>query len=416
MNRLVLPGARRGGVTVPASKSQAHRLLICAALSGGETLLRCDGISDDIAATARCLSAMGSDIREVPEGLLVLPGTAPQGEAALPCCESGSTLRFLIPVLGALGLTGVFRMEGKLPSRPLSPLKELCCGSGMTIRQEGALLRCSGLLRPGEYEIAGNISSQFVSGLLMALPLLPGNSRLRVTGKVESADYIAMTEDALTKSGVRWEKEGWEYRIPGCQRPSLPRELTVERDWSSAAFFLVMGALSPAGITLRGLDTASRQGDRKALAILREFGAELTEGPEGITVRRGPLRGIRIDAAQIPDLIPALSVLAAAAEGETVICNAGRLRLKESDRLRTTAAMLRALGAEAAETEDGLRIRGRKKLAGGSVDAAGDHRIAMSAAAAASAAEGPVTVLGAECVKKSYPRFWDDLEALEVTE
>ena len=415
MNRIVLPGARSGSVTVPASKSQAHRLLICAALGVRETLIRCDGISDDIAATVRCLNALGANIEETAEGLRVLPRTAPTEEAVLPCGESGSTLRFLLPILGALGQTGVFRMEGRLPQRPLEPLNGLCCGMGMTIRKEGPLLFCEGQLRPGSYEIPGDISSQYVSGLLMALPLLPGESRLRVTGKVESADYIAMTEDALLKSGLRWEKEGWDYRIPGGQTPLPPPEMTVERDWSAAAFFLVMGALSPAGITLRGLDTASRQGDRRVLSILREFGAELAEGPEGVTVRRGKLRGIGLDASQIPDLVPVLSVLAAAAAGETTIAHAERLRLKESDRLQTTAAMLRALGADADQTEDGLRITGGKTLAGGVADAAGDHRIAMSAAAAAAASEGAVTVLGAECVKKSYPRFWEDLEALEVT-
>ena len=414
MNRLILPGPRSGNVTVPASKSQAHRLLICAALGSRETLIRCDGVSEDIAATIRCLNALGAGITETAEGLRVRPRNAPAEAAELPCSESGSTLRFLIPVLGALGQAGTFRMEGKLPSRPLSPLKELCCEKGMTILREGPLLRCEGQLCPGDYEIPGDISSQFISGLLMALPLLPAESRLRVTGNVESVAYIAMTEDALAKSGIRWEKEGWDYRIPGGQKPSLPAEFTVERDWSAAAFFLVMGAMSPAGITLRGLDAASRQGDKQALPILQEFGADIEEGPEGVTVRRGRLRGVCLDASQIPDLVPALSVLAAAAEGETRICRAGRLRLKESDRLQTTAAMLRALGADIRETEDGLRIVGRGILLGGSADAAGDHRIAMSAAAAASAAEGAVTVLGTECVKKSYPRFWEDLEALEV--
>ncbi len=415
MNRVVLPGARSGSVTVPASKSQAHRLLICAALGKRETLIRCEGISDDIAATVRCLNALGALIAETGEGLRVKPRSAPRAEAELPCGESGSTLRFLLPVLGALGQTGVFHMEGRLPERPLEPLAALLREKGMRIRREGPFLRCEGQLRPGSYEIPGDISSQFVSGLLMALPLLPGESRLRVTGRVESEDYIAMTEDALTKSGVRWEKEGWDYRIPGAQQPALPPTLTVERDWSSAAFFLVMGALSPAGITLRGLDPASRQGDKRVLSILREFGAEITEEPEGVTVRRGKLRGIGIDASRIPDLVPVLSVLAAAAEGETAVFHAERLRLKESDRLQTTAALLRALGADAAETADGLRIIGGKPLAGGVADAAGDHRIAMSAAAAAAASEGAVTVLGAECVKKSYPGFWEDLEALEVT-
>ncbi len=416
MNRTVLPGPRSGCVTVPASKSQAHRLLICAALGGGETLLRCDGVSADIAATVRCLNALGAEIAGTPEGLRVRPRTSPVQEAELSCGESGSTLRFLIPILGALGQEGVFRMEGRLPSRPLSPLKELCCEMGMSISREGALLRCGGRLRPGAYVLPGDVSSQFISGLLMALPLLPGDSSLRVTGKVESAHYIAMTEEALRKSGVRFEKTGWEYRIPGGQKPALPPDLTVERDWSGAAFFLTLGALSPTGILVRGMDLSSRQGDKRVLDILRQFGAEACQMPEGVAVRKGTLRGIELDASQIPDLVPVLSVAAAAAEGETRIVNAGRLRLKESDRLQTTATMLRALGAEAEETEDGLRIVGRPRLTGGSADAAGDHRIAMSAAVAAAASSESVTVLGAECTAKSYPRFWEDLEALEVIE
>jgi len=284
----------------------------------------------------------------------------------------------------------------------------------MEIRQEGGLLRFSGLLRAGDYTLPGNVSSQYISGLLLALPLLPGDSALHITGNIESADYVAMTEDALRKSGVRFDRRGRDYAIPGLQRPALPDGCAVERDWSGAAFFLSMGALSPAGVTLRGMDTASRQGDRRVLDILRGFGAAVTQGPEGLTVRRGTLRGQTVDAAQIPDLVPVLSAVAAVAEGETRIVNAARLRLKESDRLATVAAMLRALGADIRETEDGLRIRGAEALNGGRAASAGDHRIAMSAAVAASACTGPVTVLGAECAGKSYPRFWEDLELLEV--
>ncbi len=415
MNVTVAPGPRRGRVTPPASKSQAHRLLICAALGEGETLLRCDGISRDIAATAACLRGLGAEIAEEDGALRVRPGAAGTGDGVLPCGESGSTLRFLLPLAGALGRSAVFLMEGQLPRRPLSPLWELLCGGGMELTREGNKLSCRGRLRPGDYRIPGSVSSQFVSGLLMALPLLPGDSTLEVTGAVESADYIAMTEEALLLAGIRLEKEGCRWRIPGSQRPALPPELTVERDWSAAAFFLCAGALSPAGITVAGMDPASRQGDRRIAELLRAFGAEVLEGPEGLAVRRSALRGLEIDASQIPDLVPALSVVAAAAEGETRIVNARRLRLKESDRLETTAAMLSALGADIRQTEDGLRIRGRTRLRGGTAEAAGDHRIAMSAAVAAGACASPVTVLGAECAEKSYPRFWADLEALEVT-
>ncbi len=415
MNHTVLPGPRRGSVAVPASKSQAHRLLICAALGEGETTLRCDGISRDIEATIRCLRAMGAQIEE-EAGTLRLRAieNVPEGEVLLPCSESGSTLRFLLPAAGALGLRAVFRMEGKLPQRPLDDLARALCAGGMELRQEGSALYASGQLRPGKFTLPGNVSSQYISGLLMALPRLEGDSLLRVTGPVESADYIAMTEDALEKSGILLEKEGQDYRIPGFQRPRLPGELRVERDWSGAAFFLALGALSEGGVTARDMDPASRQGDRRIVSLLRDFGASVTEEHGNITAKRGSLRGLDVDAGQIPDLVPVLSVLAAAAEGETRIIHAGRLRLKESDRLETTAGMLSALGAEIRERSDGLLIRGKPALRGGAAESAGDHRIAMSAAVAAGACRAEVTVLGAECAAKSYPRFWEDLESLEV--
>ncbi len=415
MNRTVLPGIRRGAVVPPASKSQAHRLLICAALGDGETVLRCDGLSRDIEATIRCLRAMGAEIEEEAGAIRLraiekLPGK----EIVLPCFESGSTLRFLLPAVGALGLRAVFRMEGKLPQRPMTDLVRALSAQGMEIRQEGGALYASGRLRPGTFTLPGNVSSQYISGLLMALPRLEGDSTLRVTGPVESADYIAMTEDALEKSGIQLEKAGQDYRIPGLQRPRLPGELRVERDWSGAAFFLALGAFSDEGVTVRDMDPASRQGDRRIVSLLRDFGAIVTEENGDVTAKRGTLRSLDIDAGQIPDLVPVLSVLAAAAEGETRIIHAGRLRLKESDRLETTAGMLSALGAEIRETEDGLLIHGKPALSGGTAEAAGDHRIAMSAAVAAAVCQKEVTILGAECAAKSYPRFWEDLESLEV--
>ena len=415
MTCTVLPGMRQGAVTPPASKSQAHRLLICAALGDGETVLRCDGISNDIEATIRCLRAMGAELEE-EAGIIRLRAIEklPGKEAVLPCGESGSTLRFLLPAVGALGLRAVFQLEGKLPQRPMGELVKALSAQGMEIRQEGSMLYASGRLRPGTFALPGNVSSQYISGLLMALPRLEGDSLLRVTGKMESADYVAMTEDALEKSGIKLEKEGQDYRIQGVRRPRLPGELRVERDWSGAAFFLALGALSDGGVTARDMDPASRQGDRRIVSLLRDFGAIVAEENGNVTARRGSLRGLEIDAGQIPDLVPVLSVVASAAEGETRIRHAARLRLKESDRLDTTSKMLSALGAEIRETEDGLLIRGKPALAGGTAEAAGDHRIAMSAAVAAAVCGKEVTILGAECAAKSYPRFWEDLERLEV--
>ena len=417
MNQLVRPGPRSGCVRIPASKSRAHRLLICAALSGGEHRLICRGISRDIEATMACLRGMGFEIDLEGDAISVRPAEKrPEKDVLLPCGESGSTLRFLLPVAGALGLEGEFLMEGRLPERPLQPLWSLLESGGMKLVRQGDRLRFSGQLRPGKYAIPGNISSQYISGLLFALPLLAGESRLTVTGKIESADYIAMTEDALSLFGVPMIRQEHTYIIPGRGyqqgNASVPNPLRVEADWSSAAFFLTMGALSPAGVTVQGMELGSRQGDRRILELLAGFGAEVIVSEEEITVRRRELHGQRIDASGIPDLVPVLAAAAAAAEGETVIEHAERLRLKESDRLQTVSAMLRGLGAEIQETADGLIIRGRELLQGGTVSSYNDHRIAMSAAVAAAACREPVTVEGAECTEKSFPGFWHILQAI----
>ena len=414
MTRVVESGPRTGAVRIPASKSQAHRLLICAALGQNETRIRCEGLSRDIRATVDCLCALGAEIRQRgPDELLVAPiRETPRGLRRLPCGESGSTLRFLLPLVGALGAEAVFLREGRLPERPLSPLDGQLRDHGMLLESRGAELYCSGGLIPGDYELPGDISSQYISGLLMALPLLAGDSTLTVTGKRESEAYVRMTEDALALSGLRIGKRDWRYEIPGSQRARLPERVEVEGDWSNAAFFLCMGALSPEGVTVTGLNSASSQGDRAVLRLLREFGVTVREEPDAIRVSGGELHGILIDAAPIPDLIPVLSVVAAAAEGETRVINAGRLRLKESDRLRSTAKLLDALGARVREEQDGLRIAGGRQLHGAVTDACGDHRIAMSAAVAATVCDGAVTIPGAECVEKSYPGFWNDLDSL----
>ncbi len=415
MTATVSPGPRAGRVTIPASKSQAHRLLICAALGREPVELVCGGPSADILATAKCLNALGADIQQIaPDRFSVRPiAAAPGGRAQLACGESGSTLRFLLPLVGALGAEGTFVMEGRLPQRPLAPFDTVLKEHGMTLQQEGDLLRCGGQLRPGDYSLPGNVSSQYISGLLMALPRLAGNSTLTVTGHMESAGYVAMTEDALRLSGIRFTREGQTWRIPGGQRCRLPQLCRVEGDWSNAAFFLCAGALSPGGITVEGLSLTSSQGDRAVVDILRAFGAQVTEGDGSVTVRKGTLRGVTIDAAPIPDLIPTLSAVAAAAEGTTYIENAGRLRLKESDRLKSTAALLSTLGGQVEEQEAGLVIHGRAQLEGGTADPWNDHRIAMAAAVAACACRGPVTVTDSQCVAKSYPRFWEDFQQLK---
>lgn len=414
MNKTILPGARTGEVHIPASKSQAHRMLLCAAMGEKEVTLRCRGLSKDILATVACLKALGASVDAEGEVLHLRPVSAPPpGLCPLPCGESGSTLRFLLPLVGVLGASAVFEREGRLPERPIEPLRRELCRNGMDIRSDGARLSCSGQLRPGAFSLPGNISSQYISALLMTLPLLEGESTLHIEGALESAAYVAMTEEVLRLGGVRTEKTGAGYRIPGGQHCRFAPELSVEGDYSNAAFFLCAGALSERGIRVTGLDPQSRQGDRAIVPLLEEMGAQVASDGSSVTVKRAALHGITIDASPIPDLIPVLSVVAAAASGETRVIHAQRLRLKESDRLHSTTQMLRALGAEAEELPDGLVIRGGRTLAGGTVDACGDHRIAMSAAVAGGICRGAVTICGSECVQKSYPDFWTDFQQLK---
>ena len=416
MNVTIQPGPRQGRVRIPASKSQAHRLLLCAALGEGETELLCGGLSADIRATMDCLRALGAGIWQEGERLRVKPiRTAPRS-CALPCGESGSTLRFLLPQAGALGTEAVFHRKGRLPQRPLRPLDEELRSHGMKLREEGEALYASGMLTAGDYTLPGNVSSQFISGLLMALPQLPGDSRLTVTGDLESAGYVAMTEDALAESGIRWQRTGQVWSIPGGQRFRPPRLCQVEGDWSNAAFFLCAGALSRRGVTVEGLSLRSSQGDQAVLRLLRRFGAEVTEREGAVTVRSGMLHGVTVDAGPIPDLIPTLSVVAAASVGDSRMENARRLRDKESDRLEGTAALIRDLGGSARVEGDTLIIHGRGGLRGGNASVLGDHRLAMAAAIAACACRESVTVDDSRCVEKSYPRFWEDFRQLKGEE
>ena len=416
MNRTVAPGDLSGSFRAPASKSHAHRLLICAALGRAPVTVFCDTFSDDILATIDCLRAMGAEITTDGSRIVVTPISAENRESELcklRCKESGSTLRFLLPVVGALGLDAVFEMEGRLPERPLHPFDDVLIAHGMNIRKQGCELFVSGKLTSGAYRLPGNISSQYLSGLLFALPLLDGDSTLEITSALQSANYLAMTEQAVQESGIRFKKEALIFDIPGKQTYHLPDGLAAEGDWSGAAFFLCAGALSEAGILAQGLTAFSSQADKAVLEILRRFGASITQQPDGIFVKRGALHGISIDAGPIPDLIPAVAAVAAYADGETAITNAERLRLKESDRLHTIAETLNSLGGHAEELPDGLVITGQKTLSGGTADSFGDHRIAMLAAILASGAEAPICVKRAECTSKSYPNFWQTLESLK---
>lgn len=413
MTKVIEPGERSGSVLIPASKSQAHRAVILAALGSHDVEITCKGISNDIIATADCMNSAGANIEIRDNKISVSPAEKAQHSSVFECGESGSTLRFLLPVFGALGVEGEFIPKGRLIDRPLYPMDEALIAHGMSIRKTETTIQFSGKLTSGDYEIPGDVSSQYITGLLMALPILEGDSTLRVTGTLQSKGYVRMTEELLIKSGIEYTHKGDTYFIKGSQKSDLGDRFTVEGDYSNAAFYLCMGALSHDGITVMGLNPDSSQGDKAAISVLKEMGADVTTDGSSVTVRKGKLKGVTIDASQIPDLIPTLSVVASVCEGETNIVNAGRLRIKESDRIASTCALINNLGGNARALPDGIVITGVGNLAGGTVDSCNDHRIAMSAAVAATASTCKVTVLDSGCVRKSYPDFWDDFETLK---
>jgi 3-phosphoshikimate 1-carboxyvinyltransferase len=380
------------------------------------TTIECESGSDDIAATADCLSALGAKIEREAGVYIVHPLKRETCDTAtLGCGESGSTFRFMLPIVGALGCKASFILKGRLPERPLSPLYEELVRHGAELSPQGSVpFYASGRLTPGRYSLDAGVSSQFISGLLFALPLLEGDSELQLTGQAESFPYIELTLAMLEIFGIQTEFKDNIFYIPGGQTYRSPGKAHVEGDWSNAAFWLSAGAVGKGSITCTNLNFKSRQGDRAILDILSKFGAsiEVKEKDSAVTVSGGKLRGIEIDARDIPDLVPVLAVVGSRAEGTTVIRNAARLRTKESDRLAAVNAVLRALSADANETEDGLVIHGGKTFKGGQASSCGDHRIAMAAAIAATVCAGPVVIQGAQAVNKSYPGFFDDLRSL----
>ena len=415
MNIRIVKPLQGGTLRAIASKSAAHRLLICAALASEETFLRCPQRSQDIDATASCLQALTAGIKYEKDGFYITPikEEIENTAAELDCGESGSTLRFLLPVCGTLGLRASFHMGGRLPSRPLSGLYEEMTAHGCTLSAQGSSpLICEGKLKSGEYTLPGNISSQFVSGLLFALPLLEGDSNIRVTGVLESRPYVGMTLEALSLFNVKIEEtENQTFRVQGGQTYSSPKNICAEGDWSNAAFWLSAGAVGKGSVTCTGLNINSCQGDHAITDLLARFGAHVSLEDDKITVSHGDLRGIDIDAGNTPDLVPVLAAVASVAQGETVIRNAGRLRIKESDRLHTVAASLSALGANITENEDSLIIQGQKNLKGGETESFGDHRIAMTAAVLSTVCTGQVVIKNAQAVNKSYPGFFEDFSA-----
>ena len=384
MNVTIQPTKLKGIVHAIPSKSQAHRLLICAAFSDKETIIHCPQINQDIEATAVCLRALGAGVLRSEGNYIISPIKQFPEKALLPCKESGSTLRFLLPIAGAMGVDATFCMEGRLSKRPLSPLWEEMERMGCNLsRPSDSTIRCTGRLNPGAYSISGSVSSQFITGLLFAMALMDGESKLIITDTLESKPYVDLTRAALKQFCV----DASTFSVSGSYPFHSPGIVNVEGDWSNGAFFLAAQAIGNP-VSVSGLDPNSAQGDRIIIDIIASLDTYQI-----------------VNATDIPDLVPILSVVAASKKG-CQFTGIHRLRIKESDRVASIMNMLRNLGIFTEATQNTLTIYPGKFL-GGSIDAVNDHRIAMSAAIAATAANGPVTILGAECVAKSYPAFWD---------
>lgn len=389
MDILIHPTKLYGRVKAVSSKSLAHRILICAAFSDRKTTLICPETNQDIVATVDCLRALGAEIQRTEEGFIVEPIKAPPEHAELYCRESGSTLRFLLPVVGALGTDTVFHLEGRLYQRPVSPLWDALEGHGCSLtRPTHHTIRCQGQLRPGTYIIDGGVSSQFITGLLFASALMPGNSNIQISGKLESEPYVRMTRQVMSDFGINISDftvhGGHPFHSPGCFR--------IEGDWSNAAFFLAANALG-SEIEVDNLNLDSVQGDRAVADIIPSL-HEFCEIPVG----------------NVPDLVPILAVVAGANRGAT-FTETARLRHKESDRVESVKHMLESLGCRVTTSMYSITVHA-SQFRGGTVETYGDHRIAMAAAIAATVANEPVRILNAECVSKSYPGFWNDYAAL----
>lgn len=417
------PGFTGGRVVMPPSKSAAHRALLCAGLSGGRCLLSNMDVSEDISATMEALGVLGRTVHHDPQSKTMLvepPAPYPQG-GEIDCRESGGLLRFIIPIAAALGGRWHFTGRGRLPQRPLGVYGDLLPAHNVAFRTQGGLpLEIEGQLTPGRFVMPGDISSQFVTGLLFALPLLDGDSDIVLASPLESVGYVNMTLQVLRDFGVHIEKTESGWHVPGGQRYT-PRDYHVEGDWSQAAFFLNMAALSPEGAPVRigGLDSHSLQGDRACVEVFGAFGLT-TRWENGWLIAQnlhaaepfGGLKGQVVDMAQITDMAPALSVCAALSAGETRLINAGRLRLKESDRLAAMEQAINALGGKAQAIGDELHIQGVERFTGGTAQGQNDHRVLMALAGAGLRSSAPVHVTDAWAINKTYPHFYDDFTAL----
>lgn len=412
MKRVIQPSSLQGTLRVPSSKSVSHRALILGALSPGVS--RISGIDDsrDLRATREAMESLGASFRDLGNGVWEVSGVRKYTtEAKIDCGESGSTLRFMIPIAAALAERAEFIGEGRLPTRPIDTILEIFDQAKTSYTYPGQLplVTEKRFEMPLAFSLDGHISSQFFTGFLLTAPIAQRELTLGIRGKLESEPYVELTREAMKAFGVEVERTETGYFIPGGQA-YVQADYDVEADFSQAAFWVVAGLIGEHPLCLRGLNKNSTQGDRAVLAIASEMGGRWEWKGDDLWVYPSKTQGVVIDARDVPDLIPVLAVLAAVSEGETQVINAARLRIKESDRLASTTKELTALGVQIEELEEGLVIRGGSGLTGGCVDSWNDHRIAMALGIASLRASGSVELTGSEAVNKSYPHFWDEFQ------
>ncbi|MBP5293061.1 MAG: 3-phosphoshikimate 1-carboxyvinyltransferase [Clostridia bacterium] len=408
-------------IVAVTSKSVAHRMLICAAFCNYASRFKFKRVGEDIHRTIDCLCNLGAGIEKMKESengdleFTLHPIRKLPEEAVLDCGESGSTLRFFLPLCASLGVHATYLRKGRLSQRPLTALETLLSSHGVSVYEDDDnRLHTEGRLEGRYFELPGNISSQFVSGMIFAMCVMTGESTLRITSQIESAPYIDLTLSMVGRYGIKTEREGQTIRVEGVGPLGLrrPRNYMAEGDWSGAAVFLSAGAIGSHSVSVSGLKIRTSQGDREIIKLLKSFGAKVYKQDENtVTVAPGRLHGITIDASDIPDLVPVLACVGAAASGTTRIEHAGRLRLKESDRLAVLSEMLTAVGVPVTEMPDGLEIHGTNVLRSAVLSAHHDHRMAMAAALLAlwGGEDCEIVLDDAESVSKSWPGFWSDL-------
>ncbi|MDR1906102.1 MAG: 3-phosphoshikimate 1-carboxyvinyltransferase [Clostridiales bacterium] len=415
MNIAVDKGFLRGEIEIISSKSVAHRVMICAAAANEQTVIKGLNNSADVFATINCLTALGAEFQKDGDGVYKV---TPIGDIksrddlkTLNCGESGSTLRFLLPFAASLGVKAEFNTEGRLPERPIEELIAVMEKNGASVIKKGAKIYVSGELKSGDYRISAKVSSQFISGLLMALSRVKGGGRIILDGEAESEGYINITVDVMEKFGAKTHYDKGVYEVKGRGSYISSGIAEIEGDWSNAAFFIAAGILN-GDIVLKGLNINSKQPDREIIDIIRRMGGKIEERKDGIEVKKSCLHGTEIDVKNIPDLAPVLSVVAGLANGRTIMRNVERLRLKECDRLSAVAETITKSGGRAVMEDSRLIIDGVKEYKSAVLSGFNDHRMVMSAAILALGASGTITINGTEAVNKSYPDFFEEYKRL----